>query len=442
MAPSRRSRRTPAPPDPEERLRTLGLDSVPGPVDPGGRSWSPSDPVAALPRPPYAVGADGEPPPSRAAGHDPGPHRRSPSPPGPLWEGWSGAAPDTGEDDPASASTVPTSPAGAPDGARAPSPASRGGPPGRVSGPGAPAARSSHDGARPSGRDGSTGRPRLPTHGRNGSPTEPEPGSARTGHDDTDHVRQKRGGPPGPTEPEPVRPPSGYTELAPESAVSALERVAASWGSRTALSRRAVAALAVLCALAVVSALLFLRERPAEVTVSAPEGGGAPAGGSAPPSPADGAEAVPVPDGEAVPEGDVVVHVGGEVAEPGLYTMPGGSRVADAVEEAGGALPDADLDLVNLARPLTDGERVLVGVPPPEGEAQAGVGGGPAPVDLNRADQSALETLPGIGEKKARQILAHREALGGSFGSVEDLLGVDGIAEKTFRTLEPHVTVG
>ncbi|WP_234004157.1 helix-hairpin-helix domain-containing protein, partial [Nocardiopsis sp. SBT366] len=238
-----------------------------------------------------------------------------------------------------------------------------------------------------------------------------------------------------------ARPPSGYTELSPEGPGSVLERVAERWGSTSALSRRAVVALLVLGLLAVAGAFLAVRDRPEEVTVSELSDQASPVGHDTAEQAASGDESG-TGEASAEPGGDVVVHVGGEVSEPGLYTMPAGSRVADAVEEAGGPLPEADLDLVNLARPLTDGERVLVGIPQPDGGSGDGPEGSGPLVNLNLAGQSELETLPGIGQKKAQQILAHRESLGGSFSGVEDLLGVDGIAEKTFRNLEPHVTVG
>lgn len=228
------------------------------------------------------------------------------------------------------------------------------------------------------------------------------------------------------------RPPAGYTELVPDEPVAALERVTRGWATEAALSRRSLAVLVVLGLLAVGVAFLMLRERPEEVAV--PELVTQAASDDGP---------VPEPDAPP-PDGDVVVHVGGEVTEPGLYTMPAGSRVADAVEEAGGALPDTDLDLLNLARTLTDGERILVGVAeeaPGDGGAAAAGGEGPT-VNVNTADEEELRSLPGIGEKKARQIIDHRESLGGSFSSVEDLLGVDGIAEKTLESLRPHVSVG
>lgn len=239
------------------------------------------------------------------------------------------------------------------------------------------------------------------------------------------------------------RPPAGYTELVPDEPVTALNRITRGWAAEAALSRRSLVVLVVSGLLAVVVAFLMLRERPDEVAVpdlvtrAASDDGPSPVSGTPPPG-----DDVP---GSPPPDGEVVVHVGGEVNEPGLYTMPAGSRVADAVEEAGGALPDADLDLLNLARTLTDGERVLVGVPEEEtpggGGAAAGGGEGTA-VNINTAGEEELRSLPGIGEKKARQIIDHRESIGGSFATVEDLLGVDGIAEKTLENLRPHVTVG
>lgn len=230
-------------------------------------------------------------------------------------------------------------------------------------------------------------------------------------------------------------------ELSPDEPLTALERVTRGWGSETALSRGSVAVLLALGGAAVVAAFLMLRESPQEVTT--PE---LVTRAVAEDSPTEDVSATTDASIDASPNGeadeDVVVHVGGEVTEPGLYTMPSGSRVADAVEEAGGALPDADLDLLNLARPLTDGERILVGVPEEVVESAGAPGGGSTSVNISTAGETELRTLPGIGEKKARQILAHREALGGSFSSVDDLLGVDGIGEKTLENLRPHVTVG
>src|SRR5690606_41722575 len=114
-------------------------------------------------------------------------------------------------------------------------------------------------------------------------------------------------------------------------------------------------------------------------------------------------------------------------------------RVADAVDAAGGALPEADLSQLNLARRLADGELVAVGVPPPPDEV-GGRAGAPAKVNLNTATQTDLETLPGIGPALAQRILAWREVNGG-FSSVDQLREISGIGEVRFAELRELVTV-
>ena len=153
----------------------------------------------------------------------------------------------------------------------------------------------------------------------------------------------------------------------------------------------------------------------------------------------------------------LLVHVAGHVASPGVVDLPPGSRVIDAVEAAGGFGPEADQGALNLARPVVDGEQVWVGRPgesPPAGAVSSGPGmpspptsgtvtpGSPAAlVDLNAADQAALEELPGIGPVTAGHILAWRQAHG-RFTAVDELLEVSGIGERTLAQLEPLVTVG
>ncbi|MFD0594079.1 helix-hairpin-helix domain-containing protein [Catellatospora coxensis] len=138
----------------------------------------------------------------------------------------------------------------------------------------------------------------------------------------------------------------------------------------------------------------------------------------------------------------LVVAVTGRVRKPGLVRLPPGARVADAIEAAGGVLPDTDLSAVNLARKVTDGELIAIGVPgvaAADGPA-AGAGTGAGPVNLNTATLAQLDALPGVGPVLAQRILDHR-ARHGDFRSVGDLRQVEGIGESKFAQLKDLVTV-
>jgi competence protein ComEA len=153
----------------------------------------------------------------------------------------------------------------------------------------------------------------------------------------------------------------------------------------------------------------------------------------------------------------IVVDVAGAVRGPGVVRLPSGSRVADAIRAAGGALPGADTSGLNLARKLSDGEQVAV--PLRGGRPTAGTGpalstgssvagptgsGSPsagAKVDLNAADESALDALPGVGPSTAKRIVDDRTA-NGPFKRVEDLMRVTGIGPKKFDSLKDLVSVG
>lgn len=144
----------------------------------------------------------------------------------------------------------------------------------------------------------------------------------------------------------------------------------------------------------------------------------------------------------------LVVSVVGTVAKPGLITVRPGARVADVIELAGGADSDTDLLTVNLARRVSDGEQIYVGVTPPPGAEHPPVAAVPADpstsaakVDLNTADRQLLQTLPGVGEATASRILEWRERHG-RFTSVSQLREVDGIGEKRFARLRDLVSVG
>jgi competence protein ComEA len=132
------------------------------------------------------------------------------------------------------------------------------------------------------------------------------------------------------------------------------------------------------------------------------------------------------------------VHVVGEVQSPGMYQLPIGARLVDAVFAAGGLTEDADNASVNLARELTDGEQIIVFSVSQEGDAVGTTASGL--VSLNRAGDKELEDLPGIGPALAGRIVAWREANGG-FKSVEDLLKVSGIGESLLSGVIDLVTL-
>ncbi len=150
---------------------------------------------------------------------------------------------------------------------------------------------------------------------------------------------------------------------------------------------------------------------------------------------------------------EVVVHVAGAVSRPGVVHLADPSRVADALEAAGGAFPEADLGTLNLARPLTDGEMIYVVRPGETPPPSAGGNTGSAPgsgtksagndgekVNLNTADLGALQTLSGIGPALAQRILDYRES-NGRFTSVDQLDEVSGIGPALMERLRDHVCV-
>lgn len=150
------------------------------------------------------------------------------------------------------------------------------------------------------------------------------------------------------------------------------------------------------------------------------------------------------PDVPAQPE-VIVVAVVGQVAEPGLVTLPDGARVSDAIDAAGGALPGTDLSTINIARRLSDGEQVAVGVPPapdaqPPGQPSSGAASSTTKVNLNSAGVGELDALPGVGPVIAQRIVDFREQ-NGPFGSVAELANVSGIGPAMMAKLADLVTV-
>lgn len=145
----------------------------------------------------------------------------------------------------------------------------------------------------------------------------------------------------------------------------------------------------------------------------------------------------------------IKVHVAGAVSAPGIYELEEGDRVADALESAGGPLPDAAMDSINLAAVLMDGQQVFVPLAGQAGSAPAVAGGaataspplsGDQPINLNTATAEQLEQLDGVGEKTAAKIVTYREEHGG-FASIEELMEVPGIGPAKFEGIKDSVTV-
>ncbi|MEU4444492.1 ComEA family DNA-binding protein [Actinosynnema sp. NPDC050801] len=151
----------------------------------------------------------------------------------------------------------------------------------------------------------------------------------------------------------------------------------------------------------------------------------------APESPPD----LPVAEAAAVTraEEQLVVNVVGLVPSPGLVTVPNGARVADALHAAGGPDPAADLTPLNLARKVTDGEQIAVGIPVPQ---PAGAVTGP--LDLNTATKDQLDTLPGVGPVTAQRIVDRRQKRG-PFTSLEQLGEIEGIGDAKLAKLRDLV---
>ncbi|HZF88291.1 ComEA family DNA-binding protein [Streptomyces sp.] len=214
--------------------------------------------------------------------------------------------------------------------------------------------------------------------------------------------------------------------------------------ARVGLERRSVLALTVLLVVAAGFAVQHFWSGRTE-TVRAPEVvEAAPHAEAAAPH----AEAAGDPAGTAgpasTPGAEIVVDVSGKVREPGIHRLPAGARVVDALEAAGGVRPGTDLDGLNRARFLVDGEQVVVGGPAPApvpapGSAGGALGAAPAgPVSLNTATVEQLDTLPGVGPVLAQHIIDYRTRHGG-FRSVDELREVNGIGERRFADLRDLV---
>lgn len=198
------------------------------------------------------------------------------------------------------------------------------------------------------------------------------------------------------------------------------------------------AQLAVYAALAIVILMLGARWIRADDSTSygaEPAAAGAP-GPSAPAGDGDGEQAF------AATDEDLVVHVAGEVKDPGVYRMPAGSRVTDAIERAGGTTGAAAADAINLAAPLADGQQVSIpaGSRAPAGDVSSASADDPAsgPISLGAATAEQLDTIEGIGPVTAAAILEFRDERGG-VASIDELDEISGIGPATMEALRARL---
>lgn len=225
--------------------------------------------------------------------------------------------------------------------------------------------------------------------------------------------------------------------------------------------RAAVAMGAVVLVVALATGLWLLSSRPRAATLAASPAGAQASGttssaGALPDTvplsptdaPAAGMTTLSASPAAVAASSEVVVDVAGKVRHPGLYRLPAGSRIDDALTAAGGARRGVDLSTLNLAAPLVDGQQILVGMPgaatvaapvtPDVGSDTGAVA--TAPVSLNTATLEQLETLPRVGPVTAQKILDYRSAHG-SFTSIDQLKDISGIGDVTFAGLAPLVTL-
>ena len=139
-----------------------------------------------------------------------------------------------------------------------------------------------------------------------------------------------------------------------------------------------------------------------------------------------------------------MVHISGAVKNPGILKINSSKRVVDALEMAGGATDDADLDRINLAAKLHDEEKIYI---PKIGEVSnneisslvsSGENSNAGKININTADSTELQKIPGVGAKTAEKIINYRSQ--NSFSSIEDIKNVDGIGDKKFESMKDYIS--
>lgn len=141
------------------------------------------------------------------------------------------------------------------------------------------------------------------------------------------------------------------------------------------------------------------------------------------------------------------VDIGGEVMKPGVYEVSDGTRLFEVIDKAGGLTEDADIDGINRAETVQDGQKIMIGrhgENPDENRdsysANNVTDSGEGKVNINTADAAALQTIPGIGPSKADRIIEYRESEG-KFNEIDDIKNISGIGNKTFESIKEYITV-
>ncbi len=141
------------------------------------------------------------------------------------------------------------------------------------------------------------------------------------------------------------------------------------------------------------------------------------------------------------------VDIGGEVMKPGVYEVSDGTRLFEVIDKAGGLTEDADIDRINRAETVQDGQKIMIGrhgENPDENRdnysANNVTDSGEGKVNINTADAAALQTIPGIGPSKADRIIEYRESEG-KFNEIDDIKNISGIGNKTFESIKEYITV-
>ena len=153
--------------------------------------------------------------------------------------------------------------------------------------------------------------------------------------------------------------------------------------------------------------------------------------------------------------GKLYVDISGEVERPGVYEVSEGTRLFEVIEQAGGLTDEADIDSLNRAETVADGQKILISAKGENSSGSQGTQSGSGTnngsgtgsgttndgkVNINMAESAELQTIPGIGPSKAQRIIEYRQS-NGNFSSIEDIQNVSGIGSKTFESIKDYITV-